>query len=51
LLLVLEKEIVRLEGIQTQHSANYIEMSQKVKIAELLLFIREHVKSTLDNWV
>lgn len=49
LCVTLKKEITTLERTQTQHFANYIEMSQKVKIAKLVLFVAEHAKSTLDN--
>jgi hypothetical protein len=46
-----EKEVTRLEGTLAQHFANYIKLSQEVKIAELLLSIADHVKLVLDNWV
>ncbi len=37
LLLVLEKEIVRFEGTQAQHSTKYIKLSQHLKTTKLLL--------------
>ncbi len=48
-LLALEKEVTRLKGTQTQHFANYIKLSQKVKTAELLISVTDHVKLVLDN--
>jgi hypothetical protein len=50
-LLVSKKEVAKLEGTQTHHFTNYIELSQRVKTAELLLSTTNQAKSILDNRV